>query len=120
MRIKTALNHKERARRSVMDMVHPYHSHAQILEQYKKILSSIDHCPSWVKREIAECLRTKIELMYRYELEWCVLEWEGTRYTSWDSLPESGKEYIRTHPSTDPYLLANQYHYWKSSGVKFS
>jgi hypothetical protein len=119
MHSKTAYNHYRKARQQLLNCISPYKTHSQILECRDEIMkwNNIAKCPNWVKEKLEEAFHTKTELMYRYELKWCCLEWNGVRYNDWDSIPEEGKDLLRYGKREEYEHL--QYHYWEKTGIKY-
>lgn len=118
MSVDTAMKHRDRACAEIRDALNHHHSHAHFLARVGNIWASLEKCPRWVRDYASGYLQARQSAMYETgALVWCVLEWEGVRYHRFAELPEEGKEFLRTRPREEAAAL--QFHYWKSTGVRF-
>lgn len=120
--ITTMHNHAERLKRNFVSIATNAHlSHAQMMEQRKTALDTLPKkVPAWVRQRAYNYFEATIGMMYRYEIRYCVMEYEGKRYNDFDSLPEDAKNIIRNEAGKprDPALQG--FHYWTRTGVRFS
>ena len=121
MRIETSLNHRQRAGTAIADLWSAARiykmSHEDILKRKKEILSTIAHCPQWVKEYVNGQDSVYFKMHYQH-LEFCYLV-EGVLYSTYKKSTRPTTEHFFSRDMGHVLSDAPNAHYYLDSECKF-
>ena len=116
MKVKTALNHRDRFIRWVNDMFRNaerfgWNSDRLLQERSERILHdpAWERCPRWVHEYVNGYYHCHWDLLWK-KVIW-VHPWKGVLYNSWLDLPPEGQEYYKEKDHVG-------FHVWKNNQKK--